>query len=468
MKKVLVTDSLFIYPEHEKAMLEEGIQIERIDKPNASESELITAINDKDGYILGGIEKVTEPVVLAANNLKVISFTGTAWKGFIPSWELATKRGIKITNAPHANASAVAEWSFATSLAMVRDLFDLGKTGDGSFKTTAGFADLSVGIIGMGHVGFRIAELFNGIGVNQISYWNRSEINSEYDRKDISDVLKSSDLVFVCVSGEAGPDFLNEEKLSRLKQGAIITSLTESIVDEQALLVALQKEKIRAFLDWTPKLDGFKQLPLSSFYCSNESTAFNTKAANKLASDIVTQSIINVLTDKDDSNIVNQELFDIVNRQDEVIGVTNKVKAHKNGELHRVGAVYVFDDQGKLYVQVHKKSGGLYDHSVGGHISKGESYAEGTAREAQEELGITQSLKELAVFYSDEGPDMQHMFGLYTCVAEPSWKFIPNDEVDEIIPMALEDIQDLMKQEPKRFTRGFINTMNEYIRLKSK
>ena len=164
---------------------------------------------------------------------------------------------------------------------------------------------------------------------------------------------------------------------------------------------------------------------------------------------------------------MSKELFDIVNRQDEVIGTTNKVAAHNNGELHRVGAVYVFDEQGRLYVQIHKKSGGLYDHSIGGHISKGESYSEGTTREAHEELGITQPLEKLTVFYSDEGPYLQHMFGLYTCVAKPSWKFIPNDEVDEIIPMTLTEIRDLMEREPEKFTRGFINTMNEYVRLKN-
>lgn len=162
-----------------------------------------------------------------------------------------------------------------------------------------------------------------------------------------------------------------------------------------------------------------------------------------------------------------EELFDIVNLQDNVIGTTNKIKAHSSGELHRVGAVYVFDDKGRLYVQVHKKSGGLYDHSVGGHISKGETYAEGTKREAEEELGITQPLEEISVFYSDEGAKLQHMFGLYVCTAEPTWKFLPNDEVEEIIAMELDDIRNLMKQEPKKFTRGFINTMNEYDHLKS-
>lgn len=160
------------------------------------------------------------------------------------------------------------------------------------------------------------------------------------------------------------------------------------------------------------------------------------------------------------------ELVDLVDIDDNVIGVTNKIDAHLTGQLHRVGAVYVFDNKGRLYVQVHKKSGGLYDHSIGGHILQGETYEEGARREAAEELGITQSLEKLSVFYSDEGR-MQHMFGLFLCIANPDWKFVPNDEVEEIIPIDIKDIQSLMKSNPKKFTGGFINTMNEFLRLKS-
>ena len=161
------------------------------------------------------------------------------------------------------------------------------------------------------------------------------------------------------------------------------------------------------------------------------------------------------------------ELFDSVNEHDVVIGTTDKHTAHSLGQLHRVAAVYVFDDQGRLYVQVHKKSGGLYDHSVGGHVSQGETYEEGAIREAEEELGITQPLKKVAEFYSDEGETMQHMFGLFECVANDDWKFQPNDEVEEIIPMALGDILSLMSSNPEKFTGGFKNTIKMYMSSKS-
>ncbi len=86
------------------------------------------------------------------------------------------------------------------------------------------------------------------------------------------------------------------------------------------------------------------------------------------------------------------ELLDIVDNDDNVVGTTDRAQAHNTGQLHRIVAVYVFNSDDQLYVQVHKKSGGLYDNSVGGHVTQGESYDDAAAREASEELGIMQEL----------------------------------------------------------------------------
>lgn len=160
------------------------------------------------------------------------------------------------------------------------------------------------------------------------------------------------------------------------------------------------------------------------------------------------------------------ELLDIVNKNDEVIGTMDRDAAHKTRQLHRIAAVFVFNEDGDIYVQVHKKSGGLYDHSVGGHVSKGETYAQGATRETKEELGISLPLKEISIFYPHEISDSMHMFGLYTCTVDSSWVFTPNDEVEVLILMNTQTIREMMTNEPTKFTRGFIATMNEYIRLK--
>ena len=163
------------------------------------------------------------------------------------------------------------------------------------------------------------------------------------------------------------------------------------------------------------------------------------------------------------------ELFDLINKNDEVIGTTDKMTAHSNGDLHRVAAVFVFNEAGELYVQQHP-SDGKWDHSVGGHVAQGETYADAAAREANEELGIKQPLTEIATsIYANEHPHMQHMFGIYSCVADPEWKFTPNpdDKVEVIFPMSVMAIRDTMLTEPEKFTAGFRITMAEYTRLKN-
>jgi len=159
------------------------------------------------------------------------------------------------------------------------------------------------------------------------------------------------------------------------------------------------------------------------------------------------------------------ELFDLIDENDKVIGVTDRTTAHITGQLHRVVAVYVFNAKGELYVQIHKKSDGRYDHSVGGHVSKDEDYATAAVREAEEEIGIKQPLTFLTTFYSHGGP-YKHMFGLFECIADDDWRFTPNEEVEEIIPIKLESVERMMKKNPEKFTNGFINSMKEYRKIK--
>src|SRR3712207_1323860 len=103
-----------------------------------------------------------------------------------------------------------------------------------------------------------------------------------------------------------------------------------------------------------------------------------------------------------------REKLDVVDLQDNDIGITDKDTAHREGLIHRVAAVYVFRPDGFLFVQEHKRSGGAYDHSVGGHVSRGEAYDDAAQREASEELGLEQPLERLSIFYADEQPTMKH------------------------------------------------------------
>lgn len=164
------------------------------------------------------------------------------------------------------------------------------------------------------------------------------------------------------------------------------------------------------------------------------------------------------------------EQFDLVNEQDQVIGTTNNQEAHSKSLIHRVAAVFVFSPDGRLYVQKRKFDGNILDHSVGGHVQKGESYDQAAQREAAEELGVTDPLTFLTTFYSLEElrhPPYKHFFGLYEVTPNPSWVFKPTEEVEEIVLMSISEIVQLMNEDQMRFTAGFINTMREYLKIKN-
>lgn len=154
----------------------------------------------------------------------------------------------------------------------------------------------------------------------------------------------------------------------------------------------------------------------------------------------------------------------MVDKDDRVVGVTNKEEAHRLGYIHRVVAVFVFDKDGKLYAQEHIISNNALDHSIGGHVRRGESYDEAAAREAHEELGINDPLTRVTTFLSQA--DFKHMFTIYETTPPSSWKFMPNKEVQKIIPLSIADIVEKMNSRSVRFTYGFRATMGKYIDVK--
>lgn len=304
--KVLITDSLFIFPEHEQKLRDAGLEIERLDIPKATEEQLIQALADKDGYILGGIETLTDTIIDAAKNLKAIVFTGIGYKDFIPNYEYIIQKGIAIANTPEGPTHAVVEWALTMALAMNRNVFDLGRTGETKFTTSKGIENQHVGIVGLGRIGKEIAEMIIPFRPASISYFSKhkhDDVQIEY--KELDTLLKESDIVFLCVSKDAGKHFFGKEELASMKDAALLVSfMARDIIDENALFTELKAGRIRAVSDHPLENPESNNLPLNTWYCFNASNAFNTESSLKRVSDMATGSMINLLKTGEDKNKV--------------------------------------------------------------------------------------------------------------------------------------------------------------------
>ena len=311
MKSILITDSLFIFPEHEQKLKDAGFFIERLDKPEATEDELITALKGKSGYILGGIEKVTDTVIENSENLEVISFTGSDWRNFIPGIDSVNKRGIAITNCPGANSNAVSEYTISLLLAMTREIFDLGRTGIKTFQTTKSLAGSTIGIIGMGHIGEKVVRMLKTFRVKEIFYFSRTRkenLEQELGIKYVSidELLKNSDIISLHASKEIGDYYFNKDYLTKMKNGSLLVNCSfENAINFDDLYPELESGRISCAHDGEVKDERFKNLPIKNWFNSNAHTAYNTYEANKLASDMATESIINIINTGNDKYKVN-------------------------------------------------------------------------------------------------------------------------------------------------------------------
>ncbi len=98
-----------------------------------------------------------------------------------------------------------------------------------------------------------------------------------------------------------------------------------------------------------------------------------------------------------------EEIFDIVNDQDEVVGLAPRADVHRKGLKHRAVHVFVFDEMGRLFIQKRSASKdtfpGRFDSSASGHVDSGEDYDACAVRELQEELGLSVPVDRLRKYF---------------------------------------------------------------------
>jgi lactate dehydrogenase-like 2-hydroxyacid dehydrogenase len=319
MAKILVTGSS-VRADLLRPLEEAGFTVDN-PKHLLSEDELKTALADCDGYLLGGDEIATRAALSSAKRLKIIAFLGMGYESFVDA-VAAKELGIAVTNTPGTLNNAVAECTVGLVLCCTRRLFlyasqyALGQSGNEEKQRD--LSALHVGIVGLGGVGTRIAEILrHGFG-SRVSYFSRTRKPSEEKRLGVSyasldQLCREVEILVVMTSWNPGTKGLIDYSLvSSAKKGLMLVNTARpEIVEPEALMKGLQDGQIGyAAFDSFYEQPGdvvtrLKTLIPSRLMVTPHIGSLTNEARDAMAKK-ATQSLINVLKTGKDTNIVNR------------------------------------------------------------------------------------------------------------------------------------------------------------------
>ncbi len=261
MPKVLISDKLS--PSAVEIFQNRGIDVDV--KVGLSKEQLIDIIGQYDGLAVRSATKVTEDVIAAAINLKVIGRAGIGVDNIhIPA---ATAKGIVVMNTPFGNSITTAEHAIALMMALSRQIpaanvsTQQGKWEKSRFMGTE-VTSKTLGIIGCGNIGSIVASRAKGLQMKVVAYdpylSDEKAVELGVEKVDLDDLLARADFISLHtpVTDETR-NILSADAIGKTKKGVrIINCARGGLIDEAALKAALDSGHVAG-----AALDVFLQEP---------------------------------------------------------------------------------------------------------------------------------------------------------------------------------------------------------------
>lgn len=197
--------------------------------------------------LVAGLEPLNRRVLEAARaHLKVVSRCGTGLDNV--DLDAARELGIRVYNTPDAPAPAVAELTLALMLAALRGVAESDRAvRAGRWERRMGglLGARTVGVVGYGRVGRRVASLCRAFGCAVLAYDPVPFEDASVRRAGLAELLAGSDVVTLHAAGAAR--LLDAAALAAMKPGAVLVNTARGgLVDEAALAAALRSGALSA------------------------------------------------------------------------------------------------------------------------------------------------------------------------------------------------------------------------------
>ena len=280
-------------------------------RPSADELEKELVTGKYNGLIVG-TTKIKDSIVKQVDSLKVISRVGVGVNNV--DVKLFKEHGVLTTNTPFGPTNSAAEMAVALILAGVRRLVDYNKMVKNKKwdrKFNLSLADATVGIVGFGNIGKRVAILLKAFNCNIILNDIEPDLNSAQAMglKLISkeELLEQSDVITLHLpSNENTRDWLSFKELRNLEKPVIIVNTARGdIVNENAIYEYLKNHNDSYYCCdvYVEEPYNGKLIELENVLLTPHVSAF-TLNSRRLAEQLAIDNCLNILSEKSCSYIV--------------------------------------------------------------------------------------------------------------------------------------------------------------------
>ena len=229
----------------------------------ADRAELLAAIRDVDAILIRSATKVDAEAIAAANKLKVVARAGVGLDNVDVS--AATKAGVMVVNAPTSNIVTAAELACGLIIATARNIPQAGNAlKNGEWKrskyTGVELAEKTLGVVGLGRIGLAFAERAAAFGTTVYAVAKPDRSAETLDRAagigvrfvdDLPTLARTCDVLSLHLPATDGTRHLvDSDLLEHVRPGTpILNTARGDLIDEDALIAAVEDKDVRAGLD---------------------------------------------------------------------------------------------------------------------------------------------------------------------------------------------------------------------------
>lgn len=221
--------------------------------------EIIDHVGDAE-IVLTNKTVFDEDTIAKLKNVKYIGVLATGYN--VVDLKAASKRGIVVTNIPAYSTDSVAQMTFAHILNVTNHVDHYARASrDGEWSRCPDFcywdkplvelAGKTIGIIGLGNIGMKVANIALNFGMNVIAYTSKEpkEIPNGINKASIDNILSDSDIISLhCPLTKQTRELIKKDSIAKMKRSVIVVNTGRGpLVNEEDVANALHNGLIGAY-----------------------------------------------------------------------------------------------------------------------------------------------------------------------------------------------------------------------------